>query len=74
MTAARDRDPGFEVGMFAKQLDAANRLGPESVQEYGVDAVELNSVKARMALWATQLRAQAAAEEGSGSAAEYPAR
>jgi hypothetical protein len=56
LTAAADRDPGFDVGMFARQLDAARRLQPAQVARYGVDADGLQGVKERCIQWAEQLR------------------
>lgn len=65
IAAAIDRDAGFEVGMFASQLEYAQRLRPDMVAEYGVDADQLEAIKERFATWASQLRANPA--EGSSS-------
>lgn len=54
--AAAERDPGFDTGMFANQLERVNRLTDEDLKEYGVDAAELAAIKDRLGRWATQLR------------------
>jgi Nucleotidyl transferase AbiEii toxin, Type IV TA system len=54
--AAADRDLGFDVGMFARQLDAARRLQPAQVARYGLGAEDLQAVKDRCVQWAAQLR------------------
>lgn len=54
---AVDRDPGFDVPMFASQLDQINRLGSaRRVEEYGVGEQELAKLKARLSGWAEELR------------------
>jgi hypothetical protein len=54
---AGDRDPGFNVQMFAGQLDQINRLGStRRVEEYGVGEQELAQLKSRLSGWAEQLR------------------
>lgn len=53
--AAIQRDPGFEVGMFATQLERVNRLVVEDLKEYGVHDTELNAIKGRLNGWAMQL-------------------
>lgn len=58
MDAAADRDPGFDVGMFARQLDAVRRLQPAQVARYGLGAEDLEGIKDRCLRWAAQLRAQ----------------
>lgn len=55
--AARERDPGFEVPMFAAQLEQARSITPDRVAEYGVDAVELAAIQKRFAQWSMQLTA-----------------
>ena len=54
--AAAERDPGFEAGMFATQLDRVNRLTVDDLNEYGVDALELVAIKERLTAWAKALR------------------
>ena len=54
--AATERDGGFEVAMFAQQLDAVRRLQPAQVARYGIDAAGLEEVKTRCTQWAAQLR------------------
>lgn len=56
VTAAAERDPGFEVGMFAQQLAAVRRLTPRDVRGYGVSAEELEDVKTRCAAWVVTLQ------------------
>lgn len=56
--ATAERDPGFDIGIFADQLQRVNRLGYEDLEEYGVDAAELASLKERLTDWATQLRGE----------------
>jgi hypothetical protein len=54
---AVDRDPGFDVQMFAGQLDQINRLGSaRRVEEYGVGEQELTQLKSRLSGWAQELR------------------
>ncbi|MET3143284.1 UNVERIFIED_ORG: hypothetical protein ABIB19_002883 [Arthrobacter sp. UYEF10] len=54
---ALDRDPGFDVQMFAGQLDQINRLGSaRRVEEYGVGEQELAQLKSRLGGWAEALR------------------
>jgi hypothetical protein len=54
---AVDRDPGFDVQMFAGQLDQINRLGSaRRVEEYGVGEQELAQLKSRLSGWAEVLR------------------
>ena len=53
---AADRDPGFDVGMFAAQLDQVKRISTLRVQEYGVGEHELEQLKSRLSGWAEQLR------------------
>ncbi|PVZ52695.1 nucleotidyl transferase AbiEii/AbiGii toxin family protein [Arthrobacter sp. H-02-3] len=54
---AVDRDPGFDVQMFAGQLDQINRLGSaRRVEEYGVGEQELAQLKSRLTGWAEELR------------------
>ncbi|GAA3705034.1 hypothetical protein GCM10022204_23110 [Microlunatus aurantiacus] len=52
VTAATERDPGFDVGMFAQQLAAASRLLPAQVSRYGVTPARLEGVKTRCTAWA----------------------
>jgi len=66
VTAAAERDPGFEVGMFAQQLAGVGRLTPRDVRGYGVTAEELEDVKTRCAEWASALQQQPARAASSG--------
>lgn len=56
VAAAAERDPGFELGMFATQLAGVRRLTPRDVNGYGVTAEELEDVKTRCAEWAVTLQ------------------
>jgi hypothetical protein len=56
VAAAAERDPGFEVSMFAQQLDAARRITPADVDRYGVDDEQLRAIIVRCTHWAAQLR------------------
>lgn len=58
LTAAAERDAGFDVGMFAQQLAAAARLQVAQVARYGVTADQLEAVKTRCAQWSTDLHNQ----------------
>lgn len=55
VAAAAERDPGFEVGMFARQLAAATRIQVAQVARYGVSAEQLEAIKTRCARWAEAL-------------------
>jgi hypothetical protein len=59
LTAAAERDAGFDVGMFAQQLAAADRLQVTQIAQYGVTADQLEAVKTRCLQWAAALRKQA---------------
>lgn len=59
MRAAMERDAGFEVGVFAQQLDQVQRIDPRRFEEYGVDAVQLDAIKERFGQWAAELRTSA---------------
>ena len=70
VTAAAERDAGFEVGVFAQQLGAASRLQPAQVVRYGVTADQLEAVKARCVEWAAGLLSQAGSEPVAGVSSE----
>jgi hypothetical protein len=55
IASALDRDPGFEVSMFASQLDSAQKLRPERVADYGVEPAQLDAIKGRFGQWAAEL-------------------
>lgn len=61
---ARERDPGFDVPMFAQQLETVRRLRPESVERYGLDAAGLFRLQERFTAWAGDLRED---PEGTGT-------
>ena len=56
--SAAERDAGFEVPMFARQLDQVQRLTPERVAEYGVDVAQLDAIKGRFEQWSKTLRGE----------------
>ena len=56
MTAAADRDAGFDVIMFASQLEQVQRITADRFVEYGVGAAQLDRLKARFMQWAAELR------------------
>jgi hypothetical protein len=58
MEAAAERDAGFELPMFAQQLDLAQRLRLERVERYGVDEEGLRLIKHRFAQWSDDLRSK----------------
>lgn len=58
VNAVTERDPGFETGMFAQQLEAVRRVTPLDVRRYGVDSKQLEGVKERCMQWAALLREQ----------------
>lgn len=58
VAAAAERDPGFDISMFARQLERANRLVLDDLKEYGVDSDELAAIKRRLTDWAELLRVQ----------------
>ena len=60
VTAATERDAGFDVAMFAWRLDAARRISIDDVTRYGVTIDQLEAITARCALWATTLKEQLA--------------
>lgn len=55
IAAARERDLGFEVPMFAAQLEAVQRLRPDQTIVYNVGAGELDAIKTRLTSWAAEL-------------------
>ena len=52
VAAAAQRDAGFEIGMFATQLDAVRRIMHRDVVSYGVSADDLETAKERTIRWA----------------------
>lgn len=70
VTAAAERDPGFDVAMFSQQLASAARLRPAQVARYGVTAEELEAVKARCTQWAETLTQQSASAPQKGLSGE----
>jgi Nucleotidyl transferase AbiEii toxin, Type IV TA system len=56
ITAAAGRDAGFDLDMFAHQLELVQKIAPDRFAEYGVDAAQTDALKARFSMWATELR------------------
>jgi hypothetical protein len=56
IAAAIERDPGFDVPMFVRQLTGARRINSRDVARYGIDATALAAVQERCAAWAAKLR------------------
>lgn len=54
-----ERDRGFDLMMFADQLDHVTRILPERVERYGVSAEELGAIKERFVRWAAAIRSSA---------------
>lgn len=55
VAAAAERDGGFEIGMFAQQLDAARRISPADVARYRIGVHQLQAIIDRCARWAASL-------------------
>lgn len=62
LAAAAARDAGFDETMFVRQLEQVQRIRPERVARYGVDADQLEAIKGRFSQWSTELRGQAASD------------
>ncbi|UFS57581.1 nucleotidyl transferase AbiEii/AbiGii toxin family protein [Subtercola endophyticus] len=60
ISMAAERDSGFDLLMFAGQLEQANRIRPDRVERYGVSADQLDAIRERFAGWARELRTTAA--------------
>jgi hypothetical protein len=58
LAAAAERDPGFEVRMFAEQLLAVQRIQLVQVERYGVGVEQLEGVKSRLFAWGIDLSAE----------------
>lgn len=56
LRAAKERDAGFEVEMFAAQLDRLESLSLRRFEEYGFTEVEFQALKMRFREWAAELR------------------
>lgn len=57
VTAAGERDAGFEVAMFATQLEQVRHLSLSRVARYGMGAEQLLAMQDRFRSWADELRA-----------------
>jgi hypothetical protein len=54
--AAASRDAGFDVEMFAMQLEQVLRITSDRFEEYGLDNAQLDVLKQRFTQWAKELR------------------
>lgn len=54
--SVRERDAGFEVSVFARQLDQFQRIKADRFSEYGVNAKQVDAIKQRFVEWAAELR------------------
>lgn len=64
LRAAAVRDAGFEVEMFAQQLDRLQSLPLRRFEEYGLTDVAFEAVKRRFRQWATEMRAASQRADG----------
>lgn len=53
--AAADRDAGFDIEMFARQIEQIRRITPDRFEEYGVDAEHVEEIQTRFIRWAATL-------------------
>lgn len=53
LEAAAERDAGFDLGMFAGQLQQVHRITADRFFEYGLPATEVAAMKQRLTDWAT---------------------
>lgn len=63
---AEERDPGFDLPMFAQALRASRRWDDEDYMKYGLDAEAVTHLRCAMESWADQL------ELGANQADELP--
>ncbi len=70
LTAAAERDAGFEVGMFAQQLAGVSRITLADVRRYGVTAEQLENIKTRCTRWAVELQGQRTNDPAAGVSSE----
>ncbi len=56
VAALAERDPGFDLDVFASQLAGARRITPVDVRRYGLTAPQLDAAKERFCEWAGRLR------------------
>lgn len=56
ITAAANRDDGFDIQLFANQLEQVQRITPDRFAEYGVDPRAVDALKERFTSWASELR------------------
>nr|WP_152909894.1 nucleotidyl transferase AbiEii/AbiGii toxin family protein [Pseudactinotalea sp. HY160] len=67
VSAAAARDAGFEVSVFAQQLEAVRRVTLLDVERYGISAEQLSAVNARCMQWAAHLRGRSDGAEVESS-------
>ncbi|RFA15617.1 hypothetical protein B7R22_06560 [Subtercola boreus] len=56
LSAVAERDAGFDVMMFASQLELVTHIRPERVERYGVSAEQLDAIRKRFVRWAAEIR------------------
>ncbi|WP_167202155.1 nucleotidyl transferase AbiEii/AbiGii toxin family protein [Actinomyces respiraculi] len=66
LTVAAARDDGFEMAMFAHQLEAVRQVTLLDVERYGIGAEQLEAVKARCLQWAVSVRGQSGGADRTG--------
>lgn len=66
LAAVTDRDPGFEVAMFATQLASVRTTGAKEVTRYGVDTAAWSAVVDRLGGWADRLAVDPGQEQEAG--------
>lgn len=67
LALARNTDTGFDLGLFAQNLDNVERIQPEEVQVYGLTAGQLDGLKARTKAWAVSIRGPGALGQDIGA-------
>lgn len=55
LAEAAQRDPGFDVDMFRRELANIRRLRPDDVRVYGVSADHLEEIRVRYRTWADEI-------------------
>lgn len=55
LSMAEERDPGFDRGMFAHALRAAERWDPDDYKAYGLDDAAVNALHDTLRAWADDI-------------------
>lgn len=69
LAAIADREPSFDLAMFADQLQNSQRLTPVQVAPYGISSEQLAGIQERCSRWGETLAGQALCRR-PGSAAD----